>query len=176
MKHLSGVALISSIVLSAVRLVNASDEAYLSISAITLATDDMQKSCYFYSALGMAQTYGSGSSDFSTFTFGPSSGGSGQSHINLFAVDASALPPRTAPSGWNGWGRAVLYVSDVDAVYARALFLGLRPEMAPADADWGERYFHMLDPAGHEISFAAPLPDKYTGRSEDLYTIQEGRQ
>mmetsp|Transcript_32736 Transcript_32736/g.64863 ORF Transcript_32736/g.64863 Transcript_32736/m.64863 type:complete len:187 (-) Transcript_32736:187-747(-) len=186
MKHLPGVALLFSIVLSAVRWTNASDEAYLSINAITLATDDMQKSCNFYAALGMTQTYGGGSSDFSTFTFGPSSegpgrplghgSGRGRSHLNLFTVDAAALPPRTAPSGWNGWGRAVLYVADVDAVYALALSRGLRPEMAPVDADWGERYFHLLDPAGHEISFAAPLPETDTGRREDVYTVREGRQ
>jgi len=28
---------------------------------------------------------------------------------------------------------------------------------APQDASWGERYFHMLDPDGHELSFARPL-------------------
>jgi uncharacterized glyoxalase superfamily protein PhnB len=29
--------------------------------------------------------------------------------------------------------------------------------MAPADAPWGERYFHVQDPAGHEVSIARPL-------------------
>ena len=29
--------------------------------------------------------------------------------------------------------------------------------MAPADAPWGERYFHVLDPDGHELSFARLL-------------------
>jgi uncharacterized glyoxalase superfamily protein PhnB len=27
----------------------------------------------------------------------------------------------------------------------------------PADAPWGERYFHVRDPDGHELSFARPL-------------------
>ncbi|MGH8701888.1 MAG: VOC family protein, partial [Burkholderiales bacterium] len=27
----------------------------------------------------------------------------------------------------------------------------------PADAPWGERYFHISDPDGHELSFARPL-------------------
>jgi catechol-2,3-dioxygenase len=27
----------------------------------------------------------------------------------------------------------------------------------PRNASWGERYFHMLDPDGHELSFARPL-------------------
>ena len=34
---------------------------------------------------------------------------------------------------------------------------GLAPEAAPRDADWGERYFHLTDPDGHELSFARPL-------------------
>jgi uncharacterized glyoxalase superfamily protein PhnB len=27
----------------------------------------------------------------------------------------------------------------------------------PHDAEWGERYFHVTDPDGHELSFAWPL-------------------
>src|SRR5260370_34379779 len=33
---------------------------------------------------------------------------------------------------------------------------GFDPEI-PRDAAWGERYFHMPDPDGHELSFARPL-------------------
>jgi uncharacterized glyoxalase superfamily protein PhnB len=29
--------------------------------------------------------------------------------------------------------------------------------MAPSDAPWGERYFHIRDPDGHELSFARRL-------------------
>jgi uncharacterized glyoxalase superfamily protein PhnB len=29
--------------------------------------------------------------------------------------------------------------------------------MPPRDAQWGERFFHVTDPDGHEISFAWPL-------------------
>ena len=56
------------------------------------------------------------------------------------------------------WGRAIFWVDDVDALHARAVAAGLTPAMAPADAPWGERYFHILDPDGHELSFARPLP------------------
>jgi hypothetical protein len=28
---------------------------------------------------------------------------------------------------------------------------------SPRDAEWGERFFHMDDPDGHELSFARPL-------------------
>jgi uncharacterized glyoxalase superfamily protein PhnB len=27
----------------------------------------------------------------------------------------------------------------------------------PRDAEWGERFFHLVDPDGHELSFARPL-------------------
>ena len=33
----------------------------------------------------------------------------------------------------------------------------LRDPEVPLDAPWGERYFHMLDPDGHELSFARPI-------------------
>jgi len=45
----------------------------------------------------------------------------------------------------------------VDAFYAHALAAGAKPEFAPRDAPWGERYFHLVDPDGHELSFAKPL-------------------
>ena len=48
-------------------------------------------------------------------------------------------------------------MQDVDAMHARALEAGLTPEAEPRDAEWGERYFHISDPDGHELSFAQPL-------------------
>ena len=40
---------------------------------------------------------------------------------------------------------------------AQRLLVRLAPEAAPADAPWGERYFHITDPDGHELSFAKRL-------------------
>jgi uncharacterized glyoxalase superfamily protein PhnB len=51
----------------------------------------------------------------------------------------------------------IFYVSDVDLLYQQALARGLQPEFAPRDADWGERYFHITDADGHELSFARLL-------------------
>ena len=34
---------------------------------------------------------------------------------------------------------------------------GLKPDFTPCDAEWGERYFHITDPDGHELSFARAL-------------------
>ena len=42
-------------------------------------------------------------------------------------------------------------------IYRRALHNGLVPEKPPADAPWGERYFQILDPMGHELAIARPL-------------------
>ena len=63
--------------------------------------------------------------------------------------------PKDAQISW--WGRAIFYVDDVDAMYARALDEGFTPEAPPQNARWGERYFHLTDPDGHELSFARPL-------------------
>jgi len=51
----------------------------------------------------------------------------------------------------------VFWVDDVDAAHARVVEHGYLPETAPAAATWGERYFHVRDPDGHELSFARPL-------------------
>lgn len=54
------------------------------------------------------------------------------------------------------WGRVILHVSDVDAFWVRLNQNGFEPDQ-PRDALWGERYFHVRDPDGHELSFARPL-------------------
>ena len=51
----------------------------------------------------------------------------------------------------------IFYVADVDALYDRALAAGYQPATVPHDAEWGERFFHLIDPDGHELSFARPL-------------------
>ena len=55
------------------------------------------------------------------------------------------------------WGCVIFYVDDVDATYERAVKASQQPSSAPRDAEWGERYFHLTDPDGHELSFAWPL-------------------
>ena len=54
------------------------------------------------------------------------------------------------------WGRLIFHVADVDEFWTHLKGKGLDPE-SPRDASWGERYFHVLDPDGHELSFARPL-------------------
>ena len=112
------------------------------ISAITLATHDMARAVRFYRGLGFAPIYGGEDADFTSFR-------AGTSFLNLIAQGSE----RT----WSWWGRVIFYHSDVDALYASILAAGYRPDTAPRDAEWGERYFHLRDPDGHELSFAKPL-------------------
>ena len=115
----------------------------VAISAVTLVTADMARAVRFYEALGFVRTYGGPQASFTSFAVGGN-------YLNLTAkITATPLPD---------WGRVIFYVSDVDAFYNRATGAGLSPQFSPRDAEWGERYFHLSDPDGHELSFARPLP------------------
>lgn len=110
------------------------------ISAVTLFTADMARAVRFYRALGFALRYGGESSDFTSFHVGPG-------FLNLAPGDPPAKP----------WGRTIIHVADVDALYRHIRAQGISTETEPRDAPWGERYFHVRDPDGHELSFARPL-------------------
>jgi catechol 2,3-dioxygenase-like lactoylglutathione lyase family enzyme len=112
------------------------------ISAITLATHDMARTVAFYQALGFVLKFGGPTAAFTSFH-------AGAGFLNLTRVSSEKQ--------WSWWGRVIFHVADVDTVYARACAAGLAPAFAPRDAAWGERYFHIVDPDGHELSFARPL-------------------
>ena len=99
------------------------------ISAVTFRVSNMKASVQFYrDVLGMEVLYGGGTAGFSS----------------LRAKDAdSAILNLEQGERLNGWGRLIFHVAEVDA--------------RSGDASWGERYFHLLDPDGHELSFARPL-------------------
>ncbi len=113
------------------------------VSAVTLVTIDMSVAVAFYQALGFHLLYGGDGAAFSSFRVG---GG----YLNL-QLDPAGSSQRAI------WGRVVFWVDDVDAMHRRAVAAGLAPATAPADAPWGERYFHIHDPDGHEMSFARPV-------------------
>ena len=112
------------------------------ISAITLGTHEMPRAVRFYRALGFEVLHGGEASSFTSFR-------AGTSYLNLVAQPAERR--------WSWWGRLIFYESDVDGLYARLVAVGCRPDTAPRDAEWGERFFHLTDPDGHELSFASPL-------------------
>lgn len=113
------------------------------LSAVTLATHDMRRAVQFYRMLGFAMLYGGEAADFTSLRAGAGS------FLNLVA-DA-------ADREWSWWGRVIFYESDLDGLYARLVAAGVRPQAPPREAPWGERFFHLTDPDGHELSFAWPL-------------------
>jgi len=110
------------------------------ISAVTLAVQDMAQSVDFYRKLGLELLYGGEQANFTSFR-------AGDGFINLIRTDSVA-------EGW--WGRVILRVEEVDSLYNELKESGLDPE-SPRDGDWGERFFHLKDPDGHELSFAQLL-------------------
>ena len=112
------------------------------ISAVTLGTHDMGRAVSFYRSLGFHVLHGGEASSFTTFQ-------AGTGYLNLIACPEHQR--------WSWWGRLIFHVADVDAFYDRALEGGWQPTTVPRDAEWGERYFHLTDPDGHELSFARPL-------------------
>lgn len=113
------------------------------ISAVTLVTADMARATTFYEALGFARLYGGPDADFTSYRVG-------SGYLNL-QLDRGSEPMARV------WGRIVFWVDDVDAMHRRSERAGYQPAAEPADASWGERYFHIRDPDGHELSFARPL-------------------
>jgi catechol 2,3-dioxygenase-like lactoylglutathione lyase family enzyme len=112
------------------------------ISAVTFRVMNMTQSVRFYrDVLGMELLYGGERSAFSSLRAGDA-----QSAI----LNLEQGGPVTS------WGRVIFYVADVDALWNHLKDRGFDPEI-PRDASWGERYFHMPDPDGHELSFAHPL-------------------
>ena len=112
------------------------------ILAVTFRVLNMKASVRFYKdVLGMEIIYGGEDGSFSS----------------LRAKDANT-PILNLEQGRSvrGWGRMIFYVADVDAFWEHLRGKGLQPE-SPRDASWGERYFHMPDPDGHELSFARPI-------------------
>src|SRR5579864_6362464 len=112
------------------------------ISAVTLATHDMARAVCFYRLVDLELLYGGEEAAFTSFR-------AGDNFLNLIAQ------PRE--TRWSWWGRLIFHHPEVDDLYARLVAAGFTPDAAPRDAPWGERFFHITDPDGHELSFAWPL-------------------
>ena len=116
------------------------------ISAVTLAVRDMARAVKFYRKLGFELFYGGADARFSSLR-------AGRALINL-EVQSAYLG--------NRWGRVIFRVDDVDTYYLAVKAADLTPDHAPYDASWGECFFHIHDPDGHELSFAqllGPAPE-----------------
>lgn len=119
------------------------------ISAVTLKVRDMGKSCDFYSRIpGFRLVYGGATDTFTTFEVEGS-----KVYLNLeLANDATK----------QDFGRIIFHTEDVDGLYRymkndKAISGAVTFETEPADAPWGERFFHVREPDGYQLSFARPL-------------------
>jgi catechol 2,3-dioxygenase-like lactoylglutathione lyase family enzyme len=111
------------------------------ISAVTLRVANMEASVRFYQdVLGLEIIYGS----------------EGSSFTSLRTKDGATILNLERGNAGTRWGRLIFHVSDVDRLWEYLVEKGFHPD-SPRDASWGERYFHMPDPDGHELSFARRL-------------------
>lgn len=112
------------------------------ISAVTLRVANMRTSVRFYrDVLGLEIIYGGEEAHFSSLR-------------TKDGKDPILNLERGTPV--TQWGRLIFYVSDVDGFWSYLKEKGLRPKR-PQDASWGERYFQVSDPDGHELSVAHPI-------------------
>lgn len=121
------------------------------ISAVTLKIRDMKKSFDFYSKLpGFKLIYGGATDPFTTFEIE-----GGNAHLNLELINDTRVNQRD-------FGRIIFHADDVDSLYRymkndKSISEAVTFETEPADAPWGERFFHVREPDGYQLSFARPL-------------------
>jgi len=112
------------------------------ISALTLATDDLEAAIRFWQRLGFTLEGVFDEGGFATLE-------------GLRGAKLNLVRKRGYRGAW--FGRPVIHVADVDSLYQALREDGFRCEAPPRDAPWGERFFHVQDPDGHEIAIARPL-------------------
>ena len=138
------------------------------ISAITLKVKDMEKSCQLYSKIpGFRLTYGGAPSDsFTTFEIGKES----KTYLNLELMedhDGSYEFYKKSNNlektkGSEDFGRIIFHVEDVDRLFSymkhdEFISKSIVFENEPINAPWGERFFHIRELNGYQLSFAQPL-------------------
>jgi len=109
----------------------------------------MKKSVDFYSKIpNFKIVYGGPDSQFTSFLIEDAT----KSYLNLKLNEVR--PPN--------FGRIIFYVDNVDDLFTYMENDGTisrlgNLESKPEDAEWGERFFHALDPDGYKLSFATPI-------------------
>ena len=131
------------------------------ISAVTLVIKNMERSCSFYSQIpGFKLTYGGTSNDsFTTYQIGKYNN---IAFLNLELKKLSDNDSTDQGNNSNNFGRIIFYTDDVDRLYTyfktnKTIFNLIRLENEPVDAPWNERYFHIREPDGYQLSFAQSI-------------------
>jgi catechol 2,3-dioxygenase-like lactoylglutathione lyase family enzyme len=139
------------------------------ISAITLKVKDMEKSSSIYSKIpGFRLTYGGKPSDrFTTFEIGEGSNATTYLNLELIEVnegsfDFSKIPNLGKTRANEDFGRIIFHTENVDRLYSymkqdEYISKHIVIENKPTNAPWGERFFHIREPDGYQLSFAQPL-------------------
>jgi catechol 2,3-dioxygenase-like lactoylglutathione lyase family enzyme len=143
------------------------------ISAITLRVKDMEKSCTLYSKIpGFSLTYGGKASDrFTTFEIGK--GSKITAYLNLESIEKEEEEKDSSDfykksnlgrkmKGSEDFGRIIFHSENVDKLFSymkqdEYISKSIVFENEPTNAPWGERFFHIREPNGYQLSFAQPL-------------------
>jgi hypothetical protein len=140
------------------------------ISAITLRVKDMEKSCILYSKFpGFSLTYGGKPSDrFTTFEIGK--GSKTTTYLNLEVIieddesssDFDKKPNLGKTRDSEDFGRIIFHTENVDTLYSymkqdEYISKSVVFENEPTNAPWGERFFHIRELNGYQLSFAQPM-------------------
>ena len=130
----------------------------------------MEKSCSLYSRIpGFRLTYGGSPSDhFTTYEIGE--GSMSTTYLNLELMreednDGSDLYKKSNVEKVKvneDFGRVIFHAENVDELYSymkrdEYISKSIAFENEPANAPWGERFFHIREPNGYELSFAQPI-------------------
>jgi catechol 2,3-dioxygenase-like lactoylglutathione lyase family enzyme len=143
------------------------------ISAVTLIIENMERSCSFYSQIpGFKLVYGGSPHDtFTTFEIG-------EEHISKICLNLELNKTITNNNHElhhnitdddnyrkrKHFGRIIFHTEDVDMIYSyfknnENISNLISFENEPTNAAWGERYFHIREPDGYQLSFAKPIAD-----------------
>ena len=133
----------------------------------------MEKSCSLYSKIpGFTLTYGGAPFDsFTTFKIGE---GSKATYLNLertkndegSSADSYEKPKLRKTKESEDFGRIIFHTENVDKLYLymkndEYISKSIEFENGPTNAPWGERFFHIREPNGYQLSFAQPLSSMY---------------
>ena len=130
------------------------------ISAVTLAIRNMERSCSFYTHIpGFRLIYGGSSNDpFTTYQIGKNNN---ITFLNL-ELKRSSNNDLHHQNRRVDFGRIIFYTENVDRLYAyfkthKLISSLILIENEPMNAPWNERYFHLREPDGFQLSFAQPI-------------------
>ena len=129
----------------------------------------MEKSSSLYSKIpGFRLIYGGKPSDrFTTFEIGEGSNATTYLNLELIEVnegssDFSKIPNLGKTRANEDFGRIIFHTENVDRLYSymkqdEYISKHIVIENKPTTAPWGERFFHIREPDGYQLSFAQPL-------------------